>query len=76
MERLAQNVLAALNDRVRLDQAIGMIAGAMGIDPAAAREVLERYARARDSTAHAVADTIAEGALDPARVGQETAEAD
>lgn len=67
-DRLAERTLAALNDRVQIDQAIGLLAGTLGIDSAAARLALIEYTDQRRLTTRDVARAITGGALDPAAV--------
>jgi GAF domain-containing protein len=68
-DRLAERTLTALNDRVRLDQAIGLIAGTLDISPAAARLALTEYADRHQQTLRDVARAITDGAMDPAALG-------
>nr|CEL18205.1 hypothetical protein [Kibdelosporangium sp. MJ126-NF4] len=63
--RVAERTLAAFNDRVQLDQAVGLIAGTLDINPAAARAALAEYARRNRRTQREVAHAITDGGLDP-----------
>jgi GAF domain-containing protein len=65
-DRLAERTLTALNDRVHLGQAIGLVAGTLGVDPAAARTVLTNYADRHRRALHDVARAVTNGVLDPA----------
>jgi GAF domain-containing protein len=65
-DRLAERTLTALNDRVRFDQAIGLIAGTLEVEPAVARGALTGYAQRTERTLREVAQAVTDGSLDPA----------
>lgn len=65
-ERLAQQTLAMLNDRVALDHAIGYVAGALDVSVDKARAVIEEYARQERVPASTLARTLVDGRLNPA----------
>jgi transcriptional regulator with GAF, ATPase, and Fis domain len=63
--RLVETTLVVLNERVRLAQAVGMVAAARGLDPGAARVLLHAHADRRRTTATAVAEALTTGRLAP-----------
>jgi GAF domain-containing protein len=67
-DRLAERTLTALNDRVLVDQAIGLIAGTLEIDPAAARLALAEYADHTRLTPLDVARAVTDRTLDPTKL--------
>lgn len=62
-ERLADQLRHALESRVVIEQAKGVVAERHGIDPAAAFEAIRRHARGSNLKVHAVARGIVEGSL-------------
>ncbi|WP_051735958.1 GAF and ANTAR domain-containing protein [Amycolatopsis rifamycinica] len=66
--RLAETTLAVLNGRVRVAQAVGMVAAARDLDPGAARVLLQAHADRTRATTGEVAGAITGGTLDPALV--------
>jgi GAF domain-containing protein len=67
-DRLAERTLATLNDLVHVDQAVGMIAGALGIEPAEARTAITAYAHRRRQPLRETARAVTEGKLEPVRL--------
>ncbi len=65
-DRLAERTLTTLNQLVHVDQAVGLVAGTLGIAPAAARAAITTYAGRRRLPLHEIARAITEGSLDPA----------
>jgi GAF domain-containing protein len=65
-DRLAERTLSALNDRVLFDQAVGLIAGTLDINPAAARLALAEYADRNQLTPLDIARAITDRTLNPA----------
>ncbi|SFB19900.1 GAF domain-containing protein [Amycolatopsis marina] len=63
--RLAEQTLTALNDRVLVAHAVGLIAGTLDIDPHQARTALAAYAVGQGRPAPEIARAIAEGELAP-----------
>ena len=49
-----------------LDQAVGLIAGTLGVDPTAARTAITAYAERHQRALREVARAVAEGSLAPA----------
>jgi hypothetical protein len=62
-ERLAEQTLATLNDRVRISHAVGMLAAALTVEPAAARALLSAYGASTGRTLRDLAHALAEGGL-------------
>lgn len=66
VDRLAERTLTALNDRVQLAHAIGMVAGALAIDTERARTAIVDHARLHHSAVRDIARALTDGSLDPA----------
>ncbi|WP_053716511.1 GAF domain-containing protein [Saccharothrix sp. NRRL B-16348] len=66
VDRLAERTLTALNDRVQLAHAIGMVAGARAIDTEHARTAILAHARLHDRPVRDIARAVTDGSLDPA----------
>jgi len=66
VDRLAERTLTALNDRVRLAHAIGMVAGALDVDTEHARAAILDHARRHGRPVRDVAGAVTDGSLDPA----------
>jgi GAF domain-containing protein len=64
-KRLAEHTLAVLNDRVAWGQAIGLLAGALDIDPSMAWTLLRRHARRGVRPIREVVAAITDGTLRP-----------
>jgi hypothetical protein len=64
-DRLAEQTLRAFNHRVEVAHAIGMVAGALDLDPDTARLVLTENARFRGVSLTEIARAVTSGALDP-----------
>jgi hypothetical protein len=60
--------MAGLNDWVHVEQAIGLVAGTLGIDPWAARLALTRHAEREHLRLRDVARAVTDGTLDPRRL--------
>ncbi|AXB42407.1 GAF and ANTAR domain-containing protein [Amycolatopsis albispora] len=60
---LVERTLIALDSRVRLGQAIGIVAGTLGIDPIEAKSLLVEHAGRHGQAPHEVARAVTEGAL-------------
>ncbi len=65
VERLAERTLTVLNDRVRLDHAVGMIAGTLDVEPRGALLALTRYVATSGRPLREVVRAITDGALSP-----------
>jgi GAF domain-containing protein len=66
--RLAERTMSLLNDRVHVGHATGLVAGTLGIAPAAARAALEDYAQGNCVALRDVARRITEGTVRPAEL--------
>jgi transcriptional regulator with GAF, ATPase, and Fis domain len=66
VERLAEQTLTTLNDRAHLGHAIGMVAGALGVTPDAARAMLAATSAATGRSLRELAHAVTSGALAPA----------
>lgn len=62
-ENLAERTLTALNDRVELDHAVGLLAGATDLDPTSAATAILAYARRVELRPADVARALVTGAL-------------
>ncbi len=65
-DRFLDARVTALNDRVRFGQAVGFVAGTLGIDPTAARSTVITYATGHARDLREVTGAITDGTLDPA----------
>lgn len=65
VDRLAEQTLATLNDRVHIGQAVGFIAGILNITPDSARTRLTDYSRRTGHSLRDIARAITDGALEP-----------
>lgn len=65
VERLTERTLTVLNDRVRLDHAVGLIAGTLAVEPHAALPILTRYVATSGRPLRAIVRAITDGALSP-----------
>ncbi|ADJ48274.1 hypothetical protein AMES_6449 [Amycolatopsis mediterranei S699] len=65
-DRLVEATVTALNDRVQLDHAVGLVAGTLGIVPAAARALVTGYAAEHGLVLREVTRAVTEGTLAPA----------
>nr|WP_238345536.1 GAF and ANTAR domain-containing protein [Actinopolymorpha cephalotaxi] len=65
-ERLFERTLAAVNDRAVLAQAVGMVAGGLGIDVDQAWTLVRHHARNRRIALRVVAHALTSGSLRPA----------
>ncbi|MBB5958619.1 GAF domain-containing protein [Saccharothrix tamanrassetensis] len=66
MHRLAERTLTALNDRVLLAHATGLVAGVLDTDTGQARSLISDYAARRHDPLRDVARAIVDGGVDPA----------
>ncbi|MEU4674832.1 GAF domain-containing protein [Amycolatopsis sp. NPDC023774] len=64
-DRLFEATITTLNDRVQLDHAVGLVAGNLGIAPAAARALVIGYATEHTLTVREVTRAVTDGSLDP-----------
>lgn len=64
-QTLAQQLQHALDSRVVIEQAKGVIAGRHGMTPDAAFEMLRNHARGRRTNLHDIAHDVVSGAVDP-----------
>ncbi|MEV6905109.1 GAF domain-containing protein [Amycolatopsis sp. NPDC051372] len=64
-DRLFEATVTALNDRVQLDHAVGLVAGNLGIAPAAARALVIGHAAEHDLILREVTRAVTDGSLDP-----------
>ncbi|MEV7094967.1 GAF and ANTAR domain-containing protein [Amycolatopsis sp. NPDC051045] len=65
-DRLFEATVTALNDRVQLDQAVGLVAGTLGITLAEARARLTGYATEHRLVLREVTRAVTDGTLTPA----------
>jgi GAF domain-containing protein len=65
-DRLLEATVTALNDRVQLDHAVGLVAGTLGNTPATARTLITGYATEHGLVLREVTHAITDGTLDPA----------
>jgi GAF domain-containing protein len=72
--RLAAQTIAALNDRVVIGQAVGMVAATVEIDADEARALLERHADAQSCSLSKVARDVTDGRLPPAALSTDGAD--
>jgi GAF domain-containing protein len=64
-DRLAERALTAFNDRVHLSQAVGLVAGTLGLSVDEARAAVHRHAQRRSTSARDVAHALTSGTLPP-----------
>jgi GAF domain-containing protein len=67
-DRLAERTLTVLNDRVRLDHAVGLVAGSLEIKPEAALLALTRHATASGRSLRDIVRAVTDGDLSPRRL--------
>jgi GAF domain-containing protein len=65
VERLAEKTLTTLNDGVLINQAVGLLAGALDLAPDAARAALSGHSARSGRSLREVAGALAEGTLTP-----------
>jgi transcriptional regulator with GAF, ATPase, and Fis domain len=65
VERLAEQTLTTLNDRVHVGHAIGVIAGDLGVDPDTARALLSAHSTTTGQPLRDVARAVTSGTLAP-----------
>jgi hypothetical protein len=62
-DRLLEATVTALNDRVQLDHAVGLVAGTLGITPAAARALVLGHATEHGFVLREVTSAVTDGTL-------------
>ncbi|RSM63033.1 response regulator [Amycolatopsis sp. WAC 01376] len=67
-DRFLETTVTALNDRVQFGQAVGVVAGTLGIEPAAAHAAILGYATEHALALRDVTGAITDGSLDPANL--------
>jgi GAF domain-containing protein len=67
-DRFTETALSTLNDRLMIDQAVGMIAGATGIAPERARAELTEYATAQHRPLREIARALTDRTLNPTTI--------
>jgi hypothetical protein len=70
-DRLTEQTLIEFNDRVQLGQAIGLVAGTLGIEPDLARAALAEYANRQGRHLRDAARAITDGVIDVADIAAE-----
>ena len=65
-DRFVEATVTALNDRIQLDHAVGLVAGTLGIAPAAARALVIGYATEHELILREVTRAITDRTLAPA----------
>jgi GAF domain-containing protein len=65
VERLAEQTLTTLNDRVHVSQAVGILAGALDLTPEDARTLLVEHAARAGRSVRELATAITDGSLGP-----------
>jgi hypothetical protein len=65
-DRLLEATVTAVNDRVQLDHAVGLVAGTLGTTPATARALVLGYASEHGRVLREVTHEITDGTLAPA----------
>jgi GAF domain-containing protein len=65
VERLAEQTLTSLNDRAHIGHAVGVVAGTLGVDVAAARALLSEHSAATGQSARDVARAVTNGTVTP-----------
>ncbi|WIX98339.1 GAF and ANTAR domain-containing protein [Amycolatopsis mongoliensis] len=68
IERLVEQTLTTLNDRVHVSQAVGIVAGALDVEPDVAREWLVAHSARTGRPLRALAEDLTNGTLAPAAV--------
>ena len=64
-DRLVEATMTAFNDRIRFDQAVGMVAGALDITPGDAQVLVIKYTATHPRALHQITRAITDGTLDP-----------
>jgi GAF domain-containing protein len=65
---LVERTLRALDDRVLLDHATGLVSGALDVDPEVAKTAIRDHARRTGRPVHEVARAVTDGALEAAEL--------
>ncbi|MEU4743997.1 GAF and ANTAR domain-containing protein [Actinosynnema sp. NPDC023658] len=74
VDRLVEQTLTAMNDRVRIAHAIGLVAGALDLDTDRARALIQDHAVARRTPVRDVTGALIDGSLDPAALASTAGE--
>jgi hypothetical protein len=69
-ERLVEQTLTTLNDRISVSQAVGVLAGALRVPPDDARDLLAARSRSTGSSLRDLARAVIDGALTPDAVAE------
>ncbi|HEV2087695.1 MAG TPA: GAF and ANTAR domain-containing protein [Cryptosporangiaceae bacterium] len=64
-DRLAERTLTTLNDRVELAHAVGLVVGALQVEPDQARTAIREHARRQNGPVRDVVRALTAGALEP-----------
>jgi hypothetical protein len=70
--RLVETTVTALNDRIQFGQAVGLVAGALGVSPGDAHALVIDYVTAHRRSLHTVTRALTDGTLDPADLIDQT----
>jgi hypothetical protein len=68
-ERLAEQTLTTINDRIHVGQAVGVLAGALTLSPDDARARLVAHAESTGRSLLEVVRAVTDGSLSPAAIG-------
>jgi hypothetical protein len=68
VERLAEQTLTTLNDRIHVSQAIGLLAGALDLAPDDARALLMEHSVVTGRSVRDLAKAITDGSLPPGKL--------
>ncbi len=68
VDRLVEHTLTAMNDRVRIAHATGLVAGALDLDPEQASALIHEHAAAHRTPVRDTTRALVDGSLDPAAV--------
>ncbi|XVS61014.1 GAF and ANTAR domain-containing protein [Actinosynnema sp. CA-299493] len=74
VDRLVEQTLTAMNDRVRLAHAIGVVAGTLDLDAEQAGALIHRHAAERGTPLRDVTKALIEGSLAPAALAPPASE--
>lgn len=66
VDRLVEQTMTAMNDRVRLAHAVGLVAGTLDLDAEQAAELVHRHAAEHRTTLRELTQGLIDGTLDPA----------
>ncbi|MEU4805039.1 GAF and ANTAR domain-containing protein [Actinosynnema sp. NPDC023587] len=65
VDRLVEQTLTAMNDRVRLAHATGLVAGGLDLDPERASALIHEHAAQRRTPVRDITRALVDGSLDP-----------